>query len=216
MCALLCPLVLKLNAAACASGEALACPPATLTLEVVWHEDATYMKTSVDVGAQTHLVRRPVVLDGSVQNVVLELPAGLLLRVVGGVCADTHAQQRADGLVLTVAGETLEYVVASGSAEFNVCFDVGPQQPFGCCSEELRGCAVETQRLVSAPHLSTAAQGGGTVVSLQAMEHHLSQLDAMLSRLDRMARGVLVGVQATAASPALDAFGGHTNYVLSE
>ena len=82
----------------------------TLTLELVRKNNVTYMKTCVDVGKQTHLVWRPVVLDTKVQNVVLEIPAGMLLCVVGGVSAEETEEQRVDGRVLTTMGETLEYV----------------------------------------------------------------------------------------------------------
>jgi len=214
MCAPLSSLARKLDALWCGGREVGACPLATLTLELVCKNDVTYMKTCVDVGKLTHLVRRPVVLETEVQNVVLEIPAGMLLRVVGGVSAEEAEVQRVDGRVLTTMGETLEYVVTTeeGADKFSVCFDVGPphEHEHEVCGDELRGCALDAQRLVAALHLSTAVKGGERVVSLQAMEHHLSQLDAMLLKLDRLAQGVLAGVEATAD------FGGSANYIVSE
>jgi len=218
MCAPLSSLARKLDAVWGEGSAVGACPMATLTLELVRKNDVTYMKTCVDVGMQTHLVRRPVVLDTQVQNVVLEVPAGMLLCVVGGVSADETEEQRVDGRVLTTMGETLEYVVTTeeGADKFSVCFDVGPPHEHAMCGDELRGCALDAQRLVAALHLNTAVRGGERVVSLQAMEHHLSQLDAMLLKLDRLAQGVLAGVEATADSACLLAFGGCANFVLSE
>ena len=218
MCAPLSSLARKLDALWCEGREVGACPLATLTLELVCKNDVTYMKTCVDVGKLTHLVRRPVVLETEVQNVVLEIPAGMLLRVVGGVSAEEAEVQRVDGRVLTTMGETLEYVVTTeeGADKFSVCFDVGPPHEHEVCGDELRGCALDAQRLVAALHLSTAVKGGERVVSLQAMEHHLSQLDAMLLKLDRLAQGVLAGVEATADSACLRVFGGSANYIVSE
>jgi len=218
MCAPLSSLVRKLDSLWCEGSEVGACPLATLTLELFRKNEVTYMKTCVDVGRQTHLVRRAVVLDANVQNVVLEIPAGMLVRVVGGVSAEEGEVTRADGRVLTTMGETLEYVVSmeAGAGNFSVCFDVGPPHEHEMCGDELVGCAVDAQRLVGALHLNTAVKGGERVVSLQAMEHHLSQLDAMLSKLDRLAQGVLAGVEAAADSACLLAFGGSANYILTE
>jgi len=218
MCAPLSSLARKLDALWCDGSEVGACPLATLSLELFRKNDVTYMKTCVDVGQQTHLVRRPVVLERHVQNVVLEIPSGMLLCVVGGASADETEVQRADGRVLTSMGETLEYVVTMGedADKFSVCFDVGPPHEQEVCGDELRGCALDAQRLVAALHLNTAVKGGERVASLQAMEHHLSQLDAMLLKLDRLAQGVLAGVEATADSACLRAFGGSANYIVSE
>jgi len=210
MCARLTSLTRKLEALLCAPPTA---PLATLSLSLASRAGVAHMNTTLDVDGHTHLVRRAVVLDARVQNVVMELPAGLRLQVTG---VDVPVAE-----VLTKGGETLEYSLAGGGGEeYIVLFDVSSH---GLAAEGGYGkqaianeVALYTHSLIAGASLSSAVMGGSQVVSLEAMEHHLSQLDAMLLRLDRLTQRLVVGVAASADSPHLHVFGGPDNYVLGE
>jgi len=143
---------------------------------------------TLSVGRYVNLVRRQCVLEAGCANVLLCLPAGLSLSILGST------QPRK---ALTVAGEPVEFEMQGvGGEPYVVICDVE--------QKDLRLLATaDTGRLDG---LSVVPSGDARAVSLEAIEHRLTQID-------NLQQGLL---ECSQECPGLDLFGGASNFLVKE
>lgn len=143
---------------------------------------------TLSIGRYVNLVRRQCVLEAGCGNVLLCLPEGLSVSVSGSTQPFT---------ALTVAGEPVEFELqGAGGEPYVVICDVE--------KKDLRLlAAADTGRL---DELSVVPSGEARAVSLEAMEHRLTQIDNLHEGL----------LQCSEESLGLELFGGASNFVVKE
>lgn len=140
------------------------------------------MLVSLDVGAPVHVVRKPCMLSALAPTVVMGLPSGLELVVVdgNGATLTTHC---------TVAGVPLELSLTAPSGEcFAVVCDVHDMALAPHHSVAYTDTAAQLSAVTSSicEDRRVSWNTATTPVSLEAVEHRISQVDQMLMGLQRL------------------------------